>query len=434
MGSTSAGAETSEALTLGELLPDATTLHPDVVAYAPLSSSRVRELSGRLNEAIVRRDQAEQKRTLAQGERLVLASRLATTTAAKARWQAIEAERSDAVVASYGVLSDLAVGAFVGGERGELDLEALQGETDPIRTLNSAARITLEDEIEAAEAAYDEAHSTLIGLYGQERTIRMTMPVIEARWALADQAKIEAAIDIARITPELEQATVLSQVDGVAFPAVVLDAYYRAALATNARYPACQLSWNQLAGIGKVETVHGTYGGAAVQPDGAVEPHILGIVLDGSRSLAIGDTDGGRMDGNTVWDRAVGPMQFIPGSWRLFSADGNGDGVADPHNLYDAAAAAGNHLCRSHSGLQNLAAFRSSLLGYNRSVEYGSTVMAFAAAYGNAISLHRPPVPDQPELVDVPLEPETEDVVAIAATYSDAPAELPLVPEITSEQ
>ena len=44
-------------------------------------------------------------------------------------------------------------------------------------------------------------------------------------------------------------------------------------------------------------------------------------------------------------DRAVGPMQFLPASWARYGADGNGDGVRDPHQLDDAALAAAAYLC-----------------------------------------------------------------------------------------
>jgi membrane-bound lytic murein transglycosylase B len=41
----------------------------------------------------------------------------------------------------------------------------------------------------------------------------------------------------------------------------------------------------------------------------------------------------------------MGPMQFIPGTWRLFGVDGDGDGVADPQDVEDASAATAAYLC-----------------------------------------------------------------------------------------
>ena len=39
-----------------------------------------------------------------------------------------------------------------------------------------------------------------------------------------------------------------------------------------------------------------------------------------------GDTDGGELDKDTVYDRAVGPMQFIPSTWAVVKVDADGDG------------------------------------------------------------------------------------------------------------
>src|SRR2546428_764976 len=77
-----------------------------------------------------------------------------------------------------------------------------------------------------------------------------------------------------------------------------------------------------------------------VDANGTTVSPILGPVLDGNGFAAIPDTDGGRLDGNQVWDRAVGPMQFLPSTWTTWSADGNGDHRADPNNVFDASLAA----------------------------------------------------------------------------------------------
>ena len=66
---------------------------------------------------------------------------------------------------------------------------------------------------------------------------------------------------------------------------------------------------------------------------------ILGPVLDGrlAGNEVIRDTDKGAIDGDPTHDRAVGPMQFIPATWAGYASDGNGDGIKDPNNVFDAA-------------------------------------------------------------------------------------------------
>ncbi|HWM07248.1 MAG TPA: hypothetical protein VNP92_33345, partial [Actinophytocola sp.] len=123
-------------------------------------------------------------------------------------------------------------------------------------------------------------------------------------------------------------------------PMTVLDAYRRAAALSP---PACRLPLELLAAIGKVETGHAR--GGQVDASGTTLEPILGPVLNGGPFAAIHDTDAGRLDGDVVWDRAVGPMQFIPGTWAGWQSDGNADGRADPHNVYDASSAAGRYLC-----------------------------------------------------------------------------------------
>lgn len=98
----------------------------------------------------------------------------------------------------------------------------------------------------------------------------------------------------------------------------------------------------------------------------------------GNGFAVVVDSDGGRLDGDDQWDRAIGPMQFLPETWSRYATDGNGDGVADPHNLYDAAASAARFLC-------SLSATRGSspssfVLGYNGSTSYVRRVLATADA------------------------------------------------------
>jgi len=179
------------------------------------------------------------------------------------------------------------------------------------------------------------------------------------------------------------EARRLAPVTGTELSLVDLHTYWRA----SALAP-CAIPWWLLAGIGKVESRHGTLQASKVLASGDTSVRIIGIALDGRPGVAaIGDTDGGALDGDTIWDRAVGPMQFIPGTWRRWGADGNADMIVNPHNLYDAALAAAHYLCLGRWAVTDEATMRSALFSYNQSVPYGSLVLAEGASYRKALEL-----------------------------------------------
>ncbi|WP_388348618.1 lytic transglycosylase domain-containing protein [Streptomyces sp. NPDC006602] len=162
---------------------------------------------------------------------------------------------------------------------------------------------------------------------------------------------------------------------GAALPASVFAAYRRAETRLASEAPGCRLRWQVLAAIGQVES--GQAGGGRVTADGTTVPPILGPRLDGGAFAVIRDTDGGAYDGDTVYDRAVGPMQFIPSTWARWGADGNGDGRADPGNVFDAALSAGRYLCAGGADLSVSGALDAAILGYNHSQAYLRTVRAW---------------------------------------------------------
>ena len=171
----------------------------------------------------------------------------------------------------------------------------------------------------------------------------------------------------------------------------MLDAYRRAQSSLAASEPGCNLPWELLAAIGQVES--GQARGGAVDANGTTYKPILGPVLNGNGFANIGDTDGGKYDGDPVHDRAVGPMQFIPSTWATWGADGNGDGVRDPNNVYDAALAAGRYLCADGRDLSRPADMDRAILGYNHSQAYLNLVKAWYEHFrqGGAVS-----TPDRP--------------------------------------
>lgn len=160
-----------------------------------------------------------------------------------------------------------------------------------------------------------------------------------------------------------------------------MRAYAAAELRLTVEKPGCHVSWNTLAGLGWVESRNGTLGGHWVQADGTLDSPIIGPALDGVRFAQIRDTDRGEYDGDTVWDRAVGPMQFLPTTWDAWGRDGSGDGVADPQNLDDAALAAASYLCVNGRDLTTPAGWTNAVFSYNHSEDYVTTVLTAAEVY-----------------------------------------------------
>jgi hypothetical protein len=165
-------------------------------------------------------------------------------------------------------------------------------------------------------------------------------------------------------------------------PTVALRAYGNAELAIRATAPTCHLSWATLAGIGRVESDHGRFGGAHLLANGEESRPVVGVPLDGTGGVRnVPDTDGGRFDGDPTHDRAVGPMQFLPGTWTSFGADAMGTGRPDPENVNDAALAAARYLCAGGRDMGTPSGWWSGLLSYNDSAVYGQKVFGLADTY-----------------------------------------------------
>lgn len=210
-------------------------------------------------------------------------------------------------------------------------------------------------------------------------------------------------------------------------PQVAIDAYQAAADRLAADDPGCAIPWTLLAGVGRIESGHAREG--RVDVDGLTLGRIIGPVLDGSGpNAAIRDTDGGRLDGDRVWDRAVGPMQFIPGTWAAYGADNSGDAVADPHNLRDATLGSGRYLCSGGLDLSDPAQVRTAVFRYNNSTAYVDAVVSWAEAYATGVEPTESapgPVPSDvvtpdPEPAPAP-EPAPEPSVEPAPVLEPAP-------------
>ncbi|GAA3467141.1 lytic transglycosylase domain-containing protein [Nonomuraea roseola] len=103
------------------------------------------------------------------------------------------------------------------------------------------------------------------------------------------------------------------------------------------------LSWTVLAAIGQVESSHGRNNG----------PSSAG---------------------------ALGPMQFMPATWKAYGVDGDGDGIKDIWSPYDAVPGAANYLCANGAG-QGGQKLRKAVWFYNHSWEYVNKVLGLSEAY-----------------------------------------------------
>lgn len=162
-----------------------------------------------------------------------------------------------------------------------------------------------------------------------------------------------------------------------------LAAYAWAELLLGRTKPECKLGWTTLAGIGWIESGHGTGGGGELGRDGVPSQAIVGPALDGTGGhAAIAATEATTAaTGDPDWDHAVGPLQFIGSTWSSWGVDANGDGVADPNNIDDAAVTAGLYLCSAGGDLSTGEGWSKAIHAYNHSDAYVDAVRNRANFY-----------------------------------------------------
>jgi hypothetical protein len=165
-------------------------------------------------------------------------------------------------------------------------------------------------------------------------------------------------------------------------PAVALAAYQFAARVIDTADRSCHLPWQLVAAIGRVESDHGRAQGNVLTDRGLTEPGLYGRPLDGRHgTIEMRDTDAGRYDRDTRYDRAVGPMQFIPSTWAIVGVDADGDGRRDPQDINDAALGVAVYLCSGSDDLATATGQRSAVFRYNHSSAYVDVVLGIERAY-----------------------------------------------------
>jgi membrane-bound lytic murein transglycosylase B len=213
-----------------------------------------------------------------------------------------------------------------------------------------------------------------------------------------------AGFHIAAATVSAPPPTVVVNSPGtLGIPKMALSAYRNAEHIMAGADPGCGISWNLLAGIGRIESMHAN-GGATDAQGTAIQP-IYGPALDGTlpgNEVIVQNS----ADGRITYARAMGPMQFLPGTWARYASDGDGDGVADPQNLYDSTLAAARYLCSGGLNLRDPSQVMAAILRYNNSMPYAQNVLGWAAAYATGlVPVDLPPlVGPAPPLGDIHLE------------------------------
>ncbi|MGV9824541.1 MULTISPECIES: lytic transglycosylase domain-containing protein [unclassified Gordonia (in: high G+C Gram-positive bacteria)] len=221
-------------------------------------------------------------------------------------------------------------------------------------------------------------------------------PVVLAEVALAEPVALlgfapppqRPAQSVADVAPQYRVAADLPT-GPLGIPGIVLQAYKLAANRMATEQPQCKLPWFLLAGIGRIESNHASNG--SVDQYGTTINPIEGPVLDGS------------LAGNEVirhgggYARAMGPMQFIPSTWASWGADANGDGKADPNNVFDATYSAGRYLCAGFADIMTDKNKVAAVYRYNHSMDYVANVLAWAGAYATGVMPTNPiPEPKRP--------------------------------------
>ena len=290
------------------------------------------------------------------------------------------------------VLATRAVERFV---RHGTDIDAL---LDPTASIDAGRGALLSAEVDDAQI---ELRAGLLGSIAELEelldSLRAELVFTDISIAITTELADDLVDDVSRLEEDVERAEDQvaaarrsARVVGMGLGVIALDAYMDAETSLAETDPGCRFEWWMVAGVARVESRHGELDGRRVRADGSVDRPIIGVALDGGPSVQlVRDTDDGRLDEDADFDRAVGPLQFIPETWGRLGRDGNGDGVLDPQNIYDAALAAGTYLCRLASDLSIGGALRRAYYGYNASAEYVDAVHRHAVRYAE-LEVERP--------------------------------------------
>jgi membrane-bound lytic murein transglycosylase B len=236
-----------------------------------------------------------------------------------------------------------------------------------------------------------------------------------------------------------DAAQIVSTASTSGIPSAALAAYQRAETVINAADESCHLSWQLIAAIGRVESNHGRVDGNVLDDNGLATPGIFGVALNGANSTTeIVDTDAGQFDNDAAYDRAVGPMQFIPSTWSVVGVDADGDGVRNPQDVDDAALGTAVYLCSGSDDLGTDQGRQAAVFRYNHSQSYVDLVLAIMDAYlqGDFTSIPNGTVmagelTKAPPPLHVPGTPATPSPAEIKPPATHTTDQTPVTPEPT---
>jgi membrane-bound lytic murein transglycosylase B len=319
--------------------PEAGTVLPGIDARLlglPLLPAAGDDASGALAEA--------QAAALAlRRERATLETRAADLAAATLRLTAAGQRQAAALALAQRRFDELAAAAYRGGADAGGVLKTIDAssflEADRRQRMVATVEERLRSATRRAVAARRAADARSAAVADESAAVSARLAAIAGELPAAQRAVVARTAQARTDLPARKVA-------GIGIPVVALDAYLRAERTMGLLAPGCGIGWWLVAGIADGESGHGTSGGARADAAGTVFPAIVGIPLDGTHATQpVPDSDGGLLDGDPIWDRAVGPLQFTPSTWHAWASDGNADGMRDPQNLYDAALAAARKLC-----------------------------------------------------------------------------------------
>ena len=221
--------------------------------------------------------------------------------------------------------------------------------------------------------------------------------------AMALLGMVAMTLPLGLMASNATRATAADSPAAAGLSPVLAAAYQQAATRTPQLVPGCAgMRWQILAGLAQVESDQAA--GHAVAADGQITPPIIGPRLDGGgaggNTSAVSDTDHGRWDGDTQFDHAVGPFQFLPSTWAADGRKGRGTAAApDPNNAFDAALSAAVYVCSKGRDLTQPAQLHNALYAYNHSEAYVTQVESAIARFDQQATLTTGPASARAQVV-----------------------------------